>query len=274
MTASSTRLDRYITSEMHGIGGWLARCDAEIMATLLNAQVAGGLGGAVAEIGVHHGKSFILLALGNGTNGAYAIDIFGQQDLNIDKSGSGDKDIFLANARRAGLDTTAITIDERLSTDVAPADILSSVGKVRFFHIDGGHHFEAIAYDMKLAEATMAEHGIIAIDDMFRPEWPEVTFGTVAHLFSGTSDLVVFAIGFNKTYLCRKAFAERFRGALLGRDLLDIYLSKRYKISAEEILVYQRYPLPEWKLKKRVFHLLTQYAPELASTIWKKVRPR
>ena len=43
--------------------------------------------GGIAEIGVHHGKFYILLnQVVNPLDTSYAIDVFGMQHLNIDKS--------------------------------------------------------------------------------------------------------------------------------------------------------------------------------------------
>lgn len=254
----------YCRSGKDSVNGWLARTDAEMISCLLATQTARGYRGAVAEVGVHHGKSFILLALCNLPEPCYAIDIFGQQSLNIDGSGKGDKQIFLAHLARHGVPAKQIVIDERLSGDVSAQDIITRAGHTRFFHIDGGHHLEAISHDLRLAEATMTGHGIIAVDDVFRPEWPEVSMGTFAHLASPQSQLTIFAIGFNKTYLCRKEHAPAYRAALLSNDFLRMFLGKTYRVGREEIVVYQQYPLPEWRLRQRLLHHLKTYHPDLA----------
>jgi len=245
------------------IKGWLSRQDAEIMLALMAAQEAVGDGGAVVEIGVHHGKSFLLMALANVGGQAYAIDIFDQQALNLDKSGSGNRAVFEANLKRFGIDPDGIHIDGRSSDKVMPDDITTAAGPVRMFHIDGGHHRSAVLNDLALAEATLADHGIIVVDDVFRPEWPEVSAGLFEYL-AGHDRLAVFAIGFNKTFLCRKEHAEIFRKSLLKNNFLRMYLTRRYKVSRDEILVYQLYPLPEWPMKARRRFYLTQYHPDLA----------
>jgi len=50
-------LNQYITRGKDSIEGWFSRCDAEIFTTILTAQKEMNINGAVAEIGVHHGKS-------------------------------------------------------------------------------------------------------------------------------------------------------------------------------------------------------------------------
>jgi len=269
MSNVSERLSEYSRTGKKSVNGWLARCDAELFQALLTVQVQRAIVGAVAEIGVHHGKSFIPLAISNAGQKSYAIDIFGRQDLNIDASGSGDKQQFLDNLKRFGVASDGITIDERLSTTVQPADIENRVGKVRFFHIDGGHHLDAIVNDLYLAEAVMLPEGVIAVDDVFRPEWPEVSMGLFAYLANKKRDFVAFAVGFNKTYLCERAFAEFYRSHLLKNDFLSMYLTKRYKVSQDEMLIFQAYPLPEWGLKDRAVNYLKVFHPSLAYSLTK-----
>ena len=52
------------------------------------------------EIGVHHGQFFIALNQLIPSNfTSYAIDVFDNQQLNIDKSGEGNKSKFIENLR-------------------------------------------------------------------------------------------------------------------------------------------------------------------------------
>lgn len=268
----SDRLLAYSRSGKNSVNGWFARCDAELFRALLTVQVERNIAGAVAEIGVHHGKSFIPMAISNGGQRCYAIDVFGHQDHNIDASGCGDRGQFLANLQRFGVVADGITIDQRLSTAVLPAQIEASVGKVRFFHIDGGHHLEAVLNDLYLAESVMMPEGIIAVDDVFRPEWPEVSMGLFNYLAGKKRDFIPFAVGFNKTYLCERAAAESYRSHLLQNDFLSMYLTKRYRVSQEEILIFQAYLLPERGLKIRIFDYLKMFHPDLAYSLLKLKR--
>ncbi|RZF24726.1 class I SAM-dependent methyltransferase [Paraburkholderia sp. UYCP14C] len=262
-------LDEYIRVRKKEVDGWLARCDGEIFALLLESQLENGINGAVVEIGVHHGKSFIPMAISNNGRLCYAIDIFENQAFNIDVSGRGDKDVFTRNLTKFGVDANDVFIDERPSTDVTPDDIKRKVGRVRFFHIDGGHHFEAALNDLRLAEAVVSDDGVIAIDDVFRPEWPEVSMALFSYLANKTQDFVPFAIGYNKTYLCRRSFATLYRGILTGSDFLQLYFSKKYEVSNEAILVYQTYALPEWGVRAKISHYMKIYHPDLAFSLKK-----
>lgn len=271
MPGNDNELKRYSRSGRDTVQGWLSRCDSEMFASLLGSQSIINVNGGVAEIGVHHGKSFILLALSNKGRNCYAVDLFGRQELNIDQSGSGDRQMFSSNLRRFGVDDNGIHIDERSSFDVRAADVEAAVGKVRFFHIDGGHHLEAVKNDLSLAISVLAKGGIVAVDDVFRPEWPEVSIGLFEFL-AHQQTLVPFAIGFNKTFLCQKEFAEFYRRELLKDQFLQMYLTKACSISGSETLVFQRYPLPEWRIGLRVFNYLRTYHPEVAIILFKLFR--
>jgi hypothetical protein len=87
-------LTEYVSSGSKKVSGWFGRIDAEMFRIILEHQNQRKFGGAVAEIGVHHGRSFIAmcLALQPGQK-SYCVDIFDAQDLNKDFSGKGDRAI-------------------------------------------------------------------------------------------------------------------------------------------------------------------------------------
>ena len=77
---------------------------------ILTVQKEQSIEGALAEIGVHHGKSFatMLDASAPGVP-VVAIDVFEDQHLNYDRSGNTTQDIFLSTLRNI---FTAIAADE------------------------------------------------------------------------------------------------------------------------------------------------------------------
>ena len=65
-------------------------------------------------------------------------------------------------------------------------------GAIRFFSVDGGHTDEIVFSDMKLAEATLADGGIVIADDVFNEQWPGVAVGTLRYLVRrGQADTVL-----------------------------------------------------------------------------------
>jgi len=185
----------YARSGRERVTGWLARVDAEVIRSVLEAQAAKGLGGGLAEIGVHHDKSLILMALGLAAGEkALCIDLFSLQDHNLDCSGKGDLEQFQSNLQRFGVPGDRVVIREQSSLDLTPAQVLEAVGPVRFFSVDGGHWLEAAKSDLALAEATLAPHGVIALDDFHRPEWPEVSAGLFAWLAERKRPVVPYLV--------------------------------------------------------------------------------
>jgi hypothetical protein len=90
------------------VEGWLDYEDAYAARLVSDEQLRQGIAGSVGEIGVHHGLFFLALAL-SGTNDRsssvarphlFAADVFSHQELNLDRSGAGNREIFLkiANA--------------------------------------------------------------------------------------------------------------------------------------------------------------------------------
>jgi hypothetical protein len=203
--------ERYRALGHRTVKGWVEPQTLDVLHTLAEAPDRAGIDGAVAEIGVHHGKLFIALQLlGRAGLRAVAIDVFDDQELNVDKSGRGDRGRFEANVRRWG-DWSCVVVKQGDSTHLTGHDVVElAKGPVRLFSVDGGHTEEIVATDMRTAEQALVPGGIVVADDVFNAEWPGVSVGTLRYLDAGGT-LVPFAIGFNKVYFTDEAHAERFR---------------------------------------------------------------
>ena len=210
--------ERYRTVGYRFVTGFLEPGNLPVLEILDTAQRARQVSGAVAEIGVHHGRLFIALHLlqrGTGTARpkSLAIDLFGDQDLNIDKSGNGNLDKFTDNVALWST-TDGLVLHQGDSTKLT-ADVLreKAGGPIRFFSVDGGHTEEIVFSDMRLAEETLADGGIVIADDVFNQQWPGVAVGTLKYLDDGAT-LVPFGIGFNKTLFTQPEHAEFYRNEL------------------------------------------------------------
>jgi hypothetical protein len=267
---SKDALAKYVARGSQQIQGWFARTDAEIFNAILLGQVEKSLSGSAVEIGVHHGRSFIALCLGlqNGEK-AYCIDIFESQMLNKDLSGRGDQVIFAANLANFSIDDSTVVIDFRPSQNVEPNDIIGAVGPARFFSIDGGHWLEIVQNDLHLAEASLAAHGVIALDDFHRPEWPNVSAGYFAWYGSRKKPLIPFALGFNKLYLCEEKWSEFYKGLLREEPFLKRYLTKQVEFQGEKIPVYQTFVRPEMGIRTRLVAYLKIFHPDLYTRLSK-----
>lgn len=215
--AKATRdyLGRYLSIGLKEVEGWLSTYSAEFIATLSEIQRDAGLVGSVGEIGVHHGKLFILLLLtASDTEKAFAIDVFEQQHLNTDSSGMGDRNIFLTNIRHWARTDSQLRVIARSSLHVQPDEIVAMCGKVRLVSVDGGHTEECVVNDLSLAGAILLDWGIAVVDDYFNPCWPDVSTGVAKYLLSRYSRLCPFAISPNKVYLCRPECAGFYRSEI------------------------------------------------------------
>jgi Methyltransferase domain len=208
------KLETYLRRNA-AVPGWLDPYSASFITSLSRIQRKAGMTGPVAEIGVHMGRLFILLKLlTEGDEKALAIDIFGDQHLNLDQSGHGDMSVFLSNVGRHAT-TKNLEIVQRSSLEVTPEDVMSAVGTCRMFSIDGGHTEECTLNDLWLAERCLSDNGVVILDDYFNPSWPDVSTGAARYFLEAGSGLRPFAITPNKLYLARPSSHVLYHAGLL-----------------------------------------------------------
>jgi len=224
------RLERYRTEGLAEVEGWFEPESAELMASLLLHQIDAGQRGGVAEIGVHHGRSFLLLANGlTPGESAVALDVFEHQEQNADHSGKGDRGRFEQNLERWAPDVEVCVVASS-SLDVTPESAREVFGRPRMFSVDGGHTAEITRHDLGLAEASIADGGIVVLDDMLNGHWLGVLTGTATYLLDDPG-LVPFALSPNKLYLTDSAaaagaYAAHLRGSspdLLGKRDVEFF---------------------------------------------------
>jgi hypothetical protein len=237
------------------VEGWL---DGEVL-TVLSAvdlvQRSKGVTGPVAEIGVHHGKLFIALKLLQRPGEcSIAIDVFGDQHLNVDRSGEGDLERFHKNLKRWA-STGGLAVHTGDSTKLNPHRLLELAGSpIRLFSIDGGHTAQIVASDMRLAEATLAAGGVVIADDVFNPKWPGVSVGAMRYLDRGGA-LTPFLIGFNKVLFARPEHCAEYRKAVEAafRDRRLIEAKESVYASHEVSILYRLPPTPRNLLHRNTF---------------------
>lgn len=210
---------------MQSVAGWL---DPGALATLTffsRLQAREGVGGSVAEIGVHHGRLFIALCLlRSDSETAVGIDVFEDQHLNVDASGRGSREHLEAHLERFVSDRQGVQVEKADSLQVEPRRLLRLVDDqpVRLFSVDGCHTATHTASDLLLAYETLAPGGIIALDDFDNEAWPTVREGAESALDGKLlNHLEPVAYGNNKLYLARPEWVERYRRALLDIVPLD-----------------------------------------------------
>jgi hypothetical protein len=180
-----------------------------------------------------------------------AIDLFEQQELNVDRSGRGDRERFLDNVRRHAGSETNLKIIAGSSLEVRPEQIRELVGACRFFSVDGGHTEECTVSDLRLADATVSREGVVVIDDYFNPAWPEVSVGVARYMTEAAPGLVPFLMTPNKIFFCREPLSASYRDFIYGKhrrrfdktitfydhpmDMYGIVLKNRWYYAARRI---------------------------------------
>ncbi|MFD1745705.1 class I SAM-dependent methyltransferase [Rhizobium helianthi] len=198
---------KFIFQSLSTIEGYIDPPDALVFQALLHCQQQRQMAGALAEIGVFYGRSYFLMKqLSKGHSPILAIDLF---DLDEDRAGEPQQyQRFLDNGRQLGLPVDETNVIRGDSCSLTPDAILSRVGPVRFFSIDGGHHLHHVASDAALALECIAPHGIIVFDDTFNIAWPEVTVGVADFLRQHADTLCCFCVTKYKTYVCHRSWRD------------------------------------------------------------------
>jgi predicted O-methyltransferase YrrM len=173
------------------VPGWMTPQMAGIWDCLLSYQKRHHIRGHLFEIGVMGGRSAALLAMHAAADEALALndtDPMTQARALIGQI-KGDNVLYL-ECPSQGLDTTNAECVDLLST-------------CRWIHIDGEHSEAGLDNDLKIANALLADWGVISVDDFMSPPYPHLTRATFKYLESHCSEVSLFLCGFNKAYLCR-----------------------------------------------------------------------
>lgn len=206
MTSVSERTKAYALKEHASVEGWLGTGAITVTLMLDELQREAGATGGICEIGVHHGRLFILLALLRQQGElALAIDVFEDQELNVDYSGSGNRDIFWNNIDRhvgtrkniSTLAADSLTLSNRKILDATHNQ------RIRLFSVDGGHTARHLLNDVKLASQVLSDDGVVIVDDFYNAAWPGVNEGVIRYLMDAPT-LLPFCYGDNKLYMCRR----------------------------------------------------------------------
>ena len=179
----------YITAGHHQVEGWAQPSIFPVVRCLDEFQEQQSLSGDIAEIGVHHGKFFLVLHnCLRSEERSVAIDVFGDQKANIDQSGRGDLGAFQENLRLHANVPERCTVIAQDSIEMCESEmrsILSGGLGTRLFSVDGGHTPEHTINDLLLAISVSHSYGVIFVDDYYNPHWPGVHIG-LTRLFSST----------------------------------------------------------------------------------------
>ena len=206
-------LQRYLRGGYRDVQGWLSPLAAKAIVSIDGMQKAMGVHGGMCEIGVHDGRSFILLnLLSRADERSIAYDLFERQNENVDASGHGTPATFMANCFAHGCDITRIGAITANSLELTVAAIKATrASPFRLFSVDGGHTARHTENDLALALDTLAAGGVILLDDVFNEQWPGVVEGLLNFLSSRHDALRPFAAIGNKVFFTlSNAWADRY----------------------------------------------------------------
>ena len=200
MTPDAVR--RYL-DDTRAVEGWFFPVDAYLFGFIDEVQRRESIDGNLFEIGVHHGKTAIFLARMRRASELLGVcDVFDQQELNVDRSGGGNRAIFERN-----LQGHELRVFAKLSSELTENDTTT---RCRFFHIDGGHRAEDVMNDLEVASRALLPDGVVALDDLFNPNWPGVGEGFYRFIAARPDVFVPILIGGNKVLLTRPDAATRY----------------------------------------------------------------
>ncbi|MBC7985461.1 MAG: class I SAM-dependent methyltransferase [Sphingomonadaceae bacterium] len=178
------RLQAYLGRAFVEVHGWVGRGVIWSLEQIARFQASYGIVGESCEIGVHHGRFF--LALENVTPegmACHGVDVFDDQELNVDGSGQGSEAKFNENVAgyAIGPDRVRTVVMDSMSAE-ARGFFRGIEGRVALFSVDGGHTRSHAMTDLASAEVALAPGGVVWLDDFFNPNWPGATEGVVDYL--------------------------------------------------------------------------------------------
>jgi hypothetical protein len=218
-------LYNYVHKGHKHVQGWLSPLAKNLITQLGEIQDSYlDIQGPVCEIGVHHGKSFILLHhLTRPGEKSVAWDLFDRQEENEDFSGCGNKQIFERNLvkHKCRLDDIEVFTENSKNLDVEKVNFLAC-GNPRFFSVDGGHTSQITKHDLMISFNSMCDKGIVILDDFLNKPWPGVTDGFYRFIYeeNNFSRIYLIAIGGNKLFFTNNKEAAKIYQAKLNKRYL------------------------------------------------------
>lgn len=214
-SAQADPISTYLQNGMEAIDGWgVDQFLAQVFLGIDRFQELNGDVGNLFEIGVHHGRAAVLLALmARNHEHAVLIDLFERQEENIDQSGHGSREILEQNL--AGwAKGRPVEIVQANSLELDFASVHGLRAGVRFAHIDGGHYREVVLNDLRKTEAVLVDGGVVVMDDYDHAGFPDVNFACNEYLDLGETRLAPVAMGHNKLILTTRETQPRLAGFL------------------------------------------------------------
>jgi hypothetical protein len=240
--------EKYMLGDFGKIQGWCLHSVPYLIERISSFQMDNNISGGVMEIGVHHGKLFLALhTLTQGEERSLAIDLFDDQDLNVDKSGCGNEAILDENIKKLSFRSQFIDklkVDSLSLSVEDVANLQRKHGKFRIISIDGGHTPEHTIHDFNIAQNFLANGGLVIVDDINNIDWPGVYEGIAYIFLNDRPRLVPFLVGANKLFLTTLGFHNRLFAYTLNAINSENYQNlkaptKRVKMFGHEVIAWR-----------------------------------
>ena len=176
-------LRSHVLTENDQIKGWLQNASALAIWGVLERQIIDQVRGDVLEIGVFHGKTFIMMARSLGEEeAAVAVDMFEMEFNGEDgRELTHFRDHFELNLANF-CNGKNVTIHQAMSSDFAARVGKDQHGRYRMISIDGSHDAPDVLSDLLLAEKLLSDRGIVVVDDYMSLLNPGVVEGVDQYL--------------------------------------------------------------------------------------------
>lgn len=200
----------FISATLPSISGWLGDPAALFTFALLEHLEVTGCAGPSLEIGVWKGKYLSVLyehaRRTEGSKAVFGVDIFSLVPPREVEE----------NIRAACSEAANLMLRKKSSAEMAPQELLEWAGApFRFISVDGDHEPDGVYHDMVLANAILAQGGIVAIDDFLNPMAIGVVDGALRYFHTTPSaDMAPVAFCSNKLFLCRRQNVEAYKAAI------------------------------------------------------------
>lgn len=195
------------------VGGWINTLNIKVFIKISKILK----NPSILEIGTHYGRSLIpILCSNSNIKEVFVLDSFSNQKLNVSKSGSGNKKIFLKNLEKFKIQNNKIKIIDDTSLNFPKHyQKISYNKKFDLIHIDGGHNEKEVINDIKIAIKFGTKNSIIIIDDIFNSAFPEVL---KAYLRFRKFFFPIFLTD-QKIFLSKsKIFSKKIRKKIINKD--------------------------------------------------------
>lgn len=228
---------------INDVSGWLSSGAISLVLAVNQWQRWNSIEGHTAEIGVHHGKLFILLKnLCSVGEFALAVDVFEDQQLNPDHSGHGDREKLEHNLRTHSNNRNVLIL-KKDSLLLTPEDFDNR--QIRIFSVDGSHTAEHTESDLSFATRMLARGGVVILDDFYNQEWPGVQEGFYSFMSHCCDRFAAVAYGDNKMIISSREDQPKLLEFFKNFILRFASFSKPVVVHGNEALCISMKPAPE-----------------------------